>query len=290
MNKKYQVMPDMDPEQFKALKNDIAERGVLTPIDLDEKGLILDGHHRVRACQELGITEYPTIIRPGLSEKEKRMFARKSNMMRRHLSRKQVRELIRMQLMDTPQWADNRIGNELGIDSKTVKTIRGNLEATSEIPKFDKYIGIDGKARSKTRKQAIMVTNEDQRNRILELLKEAGINLNELPKGFLSAESFQLFHDPWWESEYGKMFIRKFKIYAEVAYEMGFGIPDDGWLARQYGSDLEEWFGEDGDQYRKRLPFFKSSHWFREPEKSKEMCKEVIRRFATDEKKRLKGG
>jgi len=280
-------MPDMTPEQFKALKNDIAERGVLTPIDLDEHGIILDGHHRVRACQELGITEYPTIIRSGLSEKEKRLFARKSNMMRRHLSRKQIRELIRTQLIDTPQWADNRIGNELGVDSKTVKTIRKNLEATSEIPKFDRYIGIDGKARSKTRKQAIMVTNENQRKQILESLKEAGSNLEKLPEGFLSGESFLLCHDTWWESEYGKNFSRKFEIYADVAYEMGFGIENDGWLARQYGCDLEEWFGEDGDKFRKRLPF-KNSHWFREPEKSKKMCKEVLRRFAVDEKKRLK--
>ena len=54
----YQVLPPMAPEQFEALKRDIAERGVLTPIDLDEQGRVLDGHHRLRACAELGITDY----------------------------------------------------------------------------------------------------------------------------------------------------------------------------------------------------------------------------------------
>lgn len=45
LNEKYQVLPSMPDEQFAALKADIAERGVLTPIDVDEDGHILDGHH-----------------------------------------------------------------------------------------------------------------------------------------------------------------------------------------------------------------------------------------------------
>ena len=98
LTEKYQVMPSMPPEQFEALKADIAERGVLVPIDVDENGDILDGYHRHRACTELGITDFPSIVRPGLSEEEKRIFARKSNMLRRHLSRKQVRALIAEQL------------------------------------------------------------------------------------------------------------------------------------------------------------------------------------------------
>ncbi len=49
----YQVLPPMHAEQYAALLHDIAERGVLTPIDLDEHGHILDGHHRIRACGEL---------------------------------------------------------------------------------------------------------------------------------------------------------------------------------------------------------------------------------------------
>jgi len=36
----------MTPAEFEALKADIAERGVVVPIDIDEDGEILDGHHR----------------------------------------------------------------------------------------------------------------------------------------------------------------------------------------------------------------------------------------------------
>ena len=59
LTEKYQVLPSMPPEQFEALKADIAERGVLVPIDVDEDGHILDGHHRYRVCTELGITDFP---------------------------------------------------------------------------------------------------------------------------------------------------------------------------------------------------------------------------------------
>jgi hypothetical protein len=50
---KYQLMPDMSPAEFEALKADIAERGVVVPIDIDDAGEILDGHHRYRAWAEL---------------------------------------------------------------------------------------------------------------------------------------------------------------------------------------------------------------------------------------------
>ena len=161
LKEKYQVLPSMDDIQFRALKADIAERGVLTPIDVDEQGYILDGHHRYRACVELGITNFPTILRLNMDESEKRMFARKSNMLRRHLNQEQMREIISGQLKDTPNWANNRIAQELGVDSKTVAAVREKLEATLEIPKFDRLLGADGKERPvKQRKPSIMIAND----------------------------------------------------------------------------------------------------------------------------------
>ena len=145
---KYQLMPDMSPAEFEALKADIAQRGVVVPIDVDEQGQILDGHHRHRAWVELHKNEPPPIIvREGLSEQEKRAFARKNNILRRHLTREQVRRLIAEQLKDSPEWADNRIAEELGVDGKTVGSVRDDLEATSEIPKLDRLVGKDGKTR-----------------------------------------------------------------------------------------------------------------------------------------------
>lgn len=54
---------DLPEAEFVALKEDIARRGVRTPIEVTKSGLIVDGHQRVRACRELGITEIDAVIR-----------------------------------------------------------------------------------------------------------------------------------------------------------------------------------------------------------------------------------
>jgi ParB-like nuclease domain len=59
---KYQLMPDMSPPEFEALKADIAQRGVVLPIDVDESGEIIDGHHALsgvgRASQERATADH----------------------------------------------------------------------------------------------------------------------------------------------------------------------------------------------------------------------------------------
>jgi hypothetical protein len=131
----YQVMPDIDAETFAALKADIAKRGVITPIDVDENGSILDGHNRYRAWQELGKNEAPpTIIRAGLSEDEKFAFARKQNLLRRHLTREQKQALISEQILRTPNRSDRSIAADLACDHKTVGAARKRLNEGGEIP------------------------------------------------------------------------------------------------------------------------------------------------------------
>ena len=48
------LFPEMSPEEYASLKADIAEHGLIEPIRT-HKGQILDGRHRYKACQELGI-------------------------------------------------------------------------------------------------------------------------------------------------------------------------------------------------------------------------------------------
>jgi ParB-like chromosome segregation protein Spo0J len=162
---KYQLLPELPPEQFAALKADIAERGVIVPVIVDEFGDIIDGHNRARACRELGKNDYPVEVRAGLSEEEKRALSRKLNALRRHLTRDQVRQIIADQIKETPAWANNRLAAVLGVDDKTVAAVRANLEATSEIPKLDKLTGTDGKARlrkqAKAKRPPVIVDHDD---------------------------------------------------------------------------------------------------------------------------------
>ena len=142
---KYQVMPDMAQDEYNALKEDIAERGVMVPIEFDEDGNVLDGHRRLKICAELGIDDYPKIVRSGMSEAEKWTHARKLNMARRHLTREQRREMIRGQIKDTPELSDRHIAKMLGVSNSTVGIIRRDLIEDGEVCESHTSIGADGK-------------------------------------------------------------------------------------------------------------------------------------------------
>jgi len=80
-----QVLPTLSGEEYQALKADIAARGVQVAVEYDEAGDILDGHHRVRACTELGIKKWPRVTRLGLTLKQKTEHALKLNLLRRQI-------------------------------------------------------------------------------------------------------------------------------------------------------------------------------------------------------------
>ena len=51
-----QLISQLTSEEYEILKNSISEsKGNVYPIILNKQGEILDGHHRYRACKELGI-------------------------------------------------------------------------------------------------------------------------------------------------------------------------------------------------------------------------------------------
>ena len=131
---KYQLLPALSEDEFASLKADIEARGVLVPVEYDQDGEVLDGHHRVRACSELGVTDWPRVVRTGLSEDGKRLHARQLNLARRHLDRAQKRELIAAQLKDTPEKSNRQIAEGLRVDHKTVQSVRADRQSIGEIP------------------------------------------------------------------------------------------------------------------------------------------------------------
>ena len=84
----YHILPALLPEEYEALKASIAERGVDIPIIVDQEGNIIDGFHRQRACDELGIY-CPREVRQFVSEAEKFELVLRANCRRRQLNRKQ---------------------------------------------------------------------------------------------------------------------------------------------------------------------------------------------------------
>ena len=82
----YQFFQPLSDEEYTALKRDIEARGIKVPIELDNDGNILDGHHRWEIAQELGLPEekIPTVTRDDLStEADKIAHVLKVNLLRR---------------------------------------------------------------------------------------------------------------------------------------------------------------------------------------------------------------
>jgi len=61
-------------EQVAQLAASMTEWGWTNPVLVDENGTILAGHGRVLAAQKLGITEAPTMVAKGWTEKQKRAY------------------------------------------------------------------------------------------------------------------------------------------------------------------------------------------------------------------------
>ena len=168
----YQLLPPLSSEEYAALRSDIQNRGVLVPVEYDEAGNVLDGHHRLQACQELGITEFPSLVRLGLSEGEKRAHVRALNLNRRHLTQAQRRELIAAELIDAPERSNRQVGEALGVDHKTVGCVRGGLVAGGEIPHLSETRGADGKTYP-ARRSALESAPDHQRRLAEAMLREA---------------------------------------------------------------------------------------------------------------------
>ena len=165
-NMKYQVMPSLTAEEYDALKTDIAEHGVLVPVEIDEHGNILDGHHRVRACEELGRKDYPSTMRVGLSEEEKIEHALTLNLARRHLTREQRRDVVLT--LRQQGWSSTRIAERLGVSDQTVlNDLSTSKFLEVELP--DRTIGKDGKSRPALR-PAIVTKSSSETRRALDAL------------------------------------------------------------------------------------------------------------------------
>ncbi|MER9164375.1 MT-A70 family methyltransferase [Mesorhizobium sp. M0715] len=141
---KYQLLPRLTADEFASLERSIIAHGVLVPVEYDEEGQIIDGHHRVEICESLGLVDWPRFVRKGLTEIEKRTLSREFNFARRHLNTAQKQDVIADQLRDTPSISSRAIGAMLGVDHKTVSVVRKRLVDGGEIPHHDEVEGKDG--------------------------------------------------------------------------------------------------------------------------------------------------
>jgi ParB-like nuclease domain len=87
------LVPGLSPEEYESLKQSIKEENSLyVPIIINQNGIILDGHHRYKACQELGI-EPKTLVKGFKDKLAEELFVINCNLIRRQLNNFQKTEL-----------------------------------------------------------------------------------------------------------------------------------------------------------------------------------------------------
>jgi 16S rRNA G966 N2-methylase RsmD len=136
-NDQYRVLEPLSADEYAALKADIRENGVRVPVVIDEQGTVIDGHHRIEACRELDIEDYPTQVRKGLSDLEKRALARSLNAQRRQMEDGDKRDLIEQALLDYDgegiHRTDDELAQECGTSQSWVNDVRHRLVEDGQI-------------------------------------------------------------------------------------------------------------------------------------------------------------
>lgn len=135
----FQNMPPLSPEEYSELEASIREHGIQVPIIVDESGVVVDGHHRQKIAEHLGI-DCPKRVLSSKSDSEKRTLALSLNVHRRHLNREQKRALIAESLKADPQLPDNTHAKRTGASWATVNAVRSDLEKSSQIENFSERI------------------------------------------------------------------------------------------------------------------------------------------------------
>ncbi len=225
-------MPDLTPIEYEALKADIEERGVLVPVEVDETGAILDGHHRVKAWQELrsegvNLAEYPKMVRRGLTEEQKRNHARSLNVLRRHLSREQrddVMQAMRRDGMSIRQIAE-AVGASIGKVHDAVSEVFKNEHLTVKGSDGKEYpaqqtrraemsapmpsLFVPGGAVTLDRAAAEVVAKQAQQERTAERRQERIERIVEISQGNSELDELDgqypiIYADPPWRYEHVK--------------------------------------------------------------------------------------
>jgi ParB-like chromosome segregation protein Spo0J len=169
LNPEYEKMlPRMSEEEFVQLKESIQNEGQHYPIIANEDLEVLDGHHRFRACQELGLDPDFEIRKFDDKLHEKR-FVIEANLRRRHLNNFQLIELavplleIEKELAKQRQSQGGKNGrnSQMGIEPDDAQPLEPILKAkAAEV--VAKKAGVSTRTLERGKKILERATEEDK--------------------------------------------------------------------------------------------------------------------------------
>lgn len=150
INPEYEaLLPKLSAEEYEALKSSIKDEGLFVPITVNKEGIILDGHHRYKACMESGIDpEYEVKSFP--DHDAEMAFVIQVNIARRQLSNEQKRELALV--LRQNQWSQEEVASLLKVTQRTIgnwESIINNSKITNTCNPLDLRYSIPKEAKQK---------------------------------------------------------------------------------------------------------------------------------------------
>lgn len=135
-------------EHIARLAEDIAERGIQTPLHVYPRGSryeLLTGHDRLEAAKRCGLEMVPVEVRTTLTDEDERFaYFLKDNTLRKDVDKRAV---VRAALTMHPDWSNSRIGKVCGASHEWVRQTRAEMEAAGNLQPVASSVGLDGKER-----------------------------------------------------------------------------------------------------------------------------------------------
>lgn len=142
-------VPVMTPDEHDALVIDVEQRGVVTPLDILADGTILDGRHRWQVASTLGIEKVPVRI---VDPADPVDFMVRAAVLRRHLTTPQRKALAASLLTAEPSRSDRSVARAVGVDHKTVASVRDDLVGRGEVPHVESRTDTVGRSQPSKRR------------------------------------------------------------------------------------------------------------------------------------------
>lgn len=189
------TLPELSQAEYEGLRDSIAEFGQLVPI-VRVNGAIVDGHHRERACLELG--RRPWYVESGREDYTAHELELVTNVVRRHLTTAQRRQAVEAELVHDPTRSDRSIAVLFGMSPTTVGGIRAGLEQRGKVSRLDRRQTAQGREQHVAGPEPEHEPELDVRipgtlaRRIRNLLERVAREFTEELDGELSAEAREL--------------------------------------------------------------------------------------------------
>jgi ParB-like chromosome segregation protein Spo0J len=174
----YQLFDALPAHIEDALRASIERFGVLVPVVRDQHGNVIDGHHRARLADSLGV-KYRVDVVSVDDEDEAREIARTLNADRRQLTEEQRRQIVRV--LREQGHSVRAIAGALGVGKSTVADDAAQLSAAGQLEQPDRVRGLDGKSRPGTRPTIVAAKNEREAERAQEALSVLGADTPSVP-------------------------------------------------------------------------------------------------------------